>query len=226
LVKITDSAETENKVSLEAPMPVGDLKRDFANKQNFKLTALHHPDIKKAGVYALADATRRVFYVGQCIESTQGMGGRIQRHLTCGRSDPMAKQKIDPAEIAYAMIYPSPGSNKDELSRIEEQVTRQYMDDGHPIMAAYRPKPAKRVVEIPTCNVIQLLPDDDIADQSKLDNYLLHQQEMLLRVTRYYLDTDASAAMNDAIRYRQTLVNDLLDQLPKERKHKQGKSLS
>ncbi len=55
------------------------------------------------GVYAFYDFDGEPIYVGQ---TREGIGGRIGRHLTGQRSDAVAKNVLDPFEVAEVRIWP------------------------------------------------------------------------------------------------------------------------
>lgn len=55
------------------------------------------------GVYAFYDFDNEPIYVGQ---TREGIGGRISRHLTGQRSDAVAKNVLDPFEVAAIRIWP------------------------------------------------------------------------------------------------------------------------
>jgi hypothetical protein len=55
------------------------------------------------GVYAFYDFDEEPIYVGQ---TREGIGGRISRHLTGQRSDAVAKNVLDPFEVAAIRIWP------------------------------------------------------------------------------------------------------------------------
>lgn len=55
------------------------------------------------GVYAFYDFDDEPIYVGQ---TREGIGGRISRHLTGQRSDAVAKNVLDPFEVAAMRIWP------------------------------------------------------------------------------------------------------------------------
>ncbi len=60
----------------------------------------------KWGVYAFFDYDDEPIYVGQTRES---LSSRIGRHLTGRRSDPVAKNILDPFEVCTVRVYPMPG---------------------------------------------------------------------------------------------------------------------
>lgn len=55
------------------------------------------------GVYAFYDFDNEPIYVGQ---TREGISGRISRHLTGQRSDAVAKNVLDPFEVARVCIWP------------------------------------------------------------------------------------------------------------------------
>ncbi len=55
------------------------------------------------GVYAFYDFDDEPIYVGQ---TREGISGRISRHLTGQRSDAVAKNVLDPFEVAVMRIWP------------------------------------------------------------------------------------------------------------------------
>ncbi len=55
------------------------------------------------GVYAFYDFDDEPIYVGQ---TREGIGGRISRHLTGQRSDAVAKNVLDPFEVATLRVWP------------------------------------------------------------------------------------------------------------------------
>ena len=55
------------------------------------------------GVYAFYDFDNEPIYVGQ---TREGISGRISRHLTGQRSDAVAKNVLDPFEVATMRIWP------------------------------------------------------------------------------------------------------------------------
>ena len=57
----------------------------------------------KYGVYAFYDYDGEPIYIGQTYE---GLGARIGRHLTGRRSDPVAKNILDPFEVAEVRVWP------------------------------------------------------------------------------------------------------------------------
>jgi hypothetical protein len=59
----------------------------------------------KWGVYAFIDYDEEPIYVGQTKES---LSTRLGRHLTGRRSDAVAKNILDPFEVAKVLIYPLP----------------------------------------------------------------------------------------------------------------------
>ncbi len=57
----------------------------------------------KWGVYAFYDYDWEPIYIGQTYE---GFGVRLGRHLTGRRSDAVAKNVLDPFEVAFVRVWP------------------------------------------------------------------------------------------------------------------------
>lgn len=70
------------------------------------------------GVYVLYDLNDVAVYVGQTVSVSQrGIRGRVQRHLTSARSDPISNRQIDVWEIAWVRSWPE--TNHTKINQLE-----------------------------------------------------------------------------------------------------------
>jgi len=133
--KIAEEALSRSSLQFdEARRSVAKVEREIALREGAKrkLTEwqnLASPVNAPFGVYALYDFDDIALYVGK---TTEGLGKRIQRHLTNQRTDAVGMGVLDPLEVAEIEVWPLWPSHADAarasvyVSGLEYLVASQY----------------------------------------------------------------------------------------------------
>lgn len=123
------------------------------------------------GVYALADATGTVRYVGQSVD---GIRTRVQRHTTSARSDIIANRLIDAGEIAYVRAYPV--ALKEQVTPLENHLIHRFNDVCPLMNGKLPPRPAVPPdFPVPEPVEVQIMPEAVRAQRSD-PAYLVRRQ--------------------------------------------------
>lgn len=139
----------------------------------------------KCGIYVFFDYENEPIYVGRTIES---LSGRVSRHLTGRRSDPVAKFVLDPFEVLTIEVWPmfdiealSVPEKKSVVSAAEYQVFKKIVrasrfkailnEDGIP-------KPDRRV-KLPKSWKGRIVPDDIYAERKHPDVRLARRAQTI-----------------------------------------------
>jgi hypothetical protein len=139
------------------------------------------------GVYALCDLDGVPVYVGQ---STDGIRQRVNRHITSARSDVIANRLIDVWEIAYVRSWPA--SAKNRLAVLEAYLFHKFHRRS-PLMNGSIPPPVKRLeFEIGDPQIVQLLPDEEIADRRRVELRLPRQAKQFGDLLDHFLNVKDS----------------------------------
>lgn len=86
------------------------------------------------GVYVFYDCRDHALYVGQCVatKDQNGLSGRVQRHLTCGRSDNIAKRRFNSKDVYRIDFYFCDGmTDKKAMNILEGAIYHGLLAAGH-----------------------------------------------------------------------------------------------
>lgn len=134
------------------------------------------------GVYVLTDLDNVPVYVGQ---SNDGIRARVQRHLTSARSDVIANRQIDVWEIAFVWEYPA--DSKADMDQLEAALFHHFNPQSR-LMNGTIPAAPPSPVTIPVpANVIQVMPDDEIAEKKDPELRLPRQAKHYADIVGHFL---------------------------------------
>ncbi|QNN23002.1 GIY-YIG nuclease family protein [Planctomycetales bacterium ZRK34] len=161
------------------------------------------------GVYALCDLDQVPIYVGQTVSvGERGIRGRVRRHLTSARSDPIANRQIDVWEIAYVWSWEVP--EKRHMDSIEQHFIYQCNKQSPLVNETIPTAKPKLTLKLPERNCVQVMPEAlikarqdptlrfprQIQHFNQLVDYILNTQDKphlrralqvyYKRLTRYY----------------------------------------
>ena len=118
----------------------------------------------KCGVYAFYDYDGEPIYIGQTYE---GFGIRLGRHLTGRRSDAVAKNVLDPFEVAEVCVWPMDLSHlskedmKAELNRAEYTLYLKVIEESSFKAVLNEQLPGKTdLITLPTAFKRRIIPAD------------------------------------------------------------------
>lgn len=157
----------------------------FREKAVGKLTA----DI---GVYVLYDLDDVAVYVGQTVSvSERGIRGRVQRHLTSARSDPISNRQIDVWEIAFVRAWPESDHNK--INELEASLYYDLNPKSTLMNGKIPTKPTNTAIIPAPAQMEQVLPDEVIKDRLNPSLRLPRQVEHYGQMVSHYLTVKDSA---------------------------------
>ncbi len=134
------------------------------------------------GVYVLADLDNVPVYVGQ---STDGIRARVQRHLTSARSDVIANRQIDVWEIAFVWEYPT--ESKPEMDALEAALFHHFNPGSRLMNGTIPAEPAGPVTIPDPANVVQVMPDEEIAEKKDPELRLPRQAKHYADIVGHFL---------------------------------------
>jgi hypothetical protein len=135
------------------------------------------------GVYALCDLDGVPIFVGQ---STDGIRQRAQRHLTSARSDQIANRQIDVWEIAEVRGWAI--TPKDMINEAEWVLFHQLNDQSPLMNGTIPPRYPRSTINLGEPQVVQVLPNDEIALRKQPKFRLSRQIETFQELVRHILE--------------------------------------
>ena len=164
-------------------------------EQQFKLIP------KVPGVYGLADWFQSTLYVGR---SDDGLRARTQRHVTSGRSDLISNQKLSAEEIAFIWFYEEP--DRDRRKAIEDMLIYQHHQH-RLLMNSKIPAAPPPTIDLPSREIIQIIPDVELAIRRKPINAYKYNLKMQQRLLDYIEQTKDNRETRNALQARVNLTN-------------------
>jgi hypothetical protein len=169
---------------------------------------------KQIGVYALCDLNGVPIYVGQ---SRDGIRARVARHLTSARSDIIANRQVDVWEIAYVQAYPV--DNVAEISNLEDVLYHQFNPLSALMNGTIPPVPEVPMEAPDPQQIIQVMPDEEIADRLDPAQRLPKQARHYAQIVEHFLEVKNSPQIARAMgahferlqRYHGELLGDVGD---------------
>jgi hypothetical protein len=142
---------------------------------------------RQIGVYALCDLNGVPIYVGQ---SRDGIRARVARHLTSARSDIIANRQVDVWEIAYVQAYPV--DNVAEISNLEDVLYHQFNPLSALMNGTIPPVPEVPMEAPDPEQIIQVMPDEEIADRLDPAQRLPKQARHYAQIVEHFLEVKNS----------------------------------
>lgn len=139
------------------------------------------------GVYALCDLNGVPIYVGQ---SRDGIRRRVARHLTSARSDIIANRQVDVWEIAYVRAYPV--DVVDDISNLESILYHLFNPVSALMNGTIPPLPVVPMAAPEPQQVVQVMPDEEIADRLDPAQRLPKQARHYAQVVEHFLEVKNS----------------------------------
>jgi hypothetical protein len=132
------------------------------------------------GCYVLCDLDQVPIYVGQ---SRDGIRARVNRHLTSARSDIIANRQVDVWEIAWVWAYAV--DSLDSIGPLEDGLFHRFHANSR-LMNGRVPPPSLIRIPEPT-QIVQVMPDDEIADKLDPALRLPRQAEHYTQIVGHFL---------------------------------------
>jgi GIY-YIG catalytic domain len=132
------------------------------------------------GCYVLCDLDQVPIYVGQ---SRDGIRARVNRHLTSARSDIIANRQVDVWEIAWVWAFAV--NALEEIGPLEDALFHHFHSKS-PLMNGKVPPPSNVLIPAAT-QIVQVMPDDEIADKRDPALRLPRQAEHYTQIVGHFL---------------------------------------
>jgi GIY-YIG catalytic domain-containing protein len=146
------------------------------------------------GVYALCDLDKTPIYVGQSID---GIKARVRRHLTSARSDVIANRQLDVWEVAYVFAWPLP--DRDKIPLLEAHFFHLFHSNCTLMNGSIPPEPPELDFDIPECQVVQILPDEEIINRKDPVRRLPRQAQHFASLVDHILNVKDSDELRRAL---------------------------
>lgn len=148
----------------------------------------------RTGCYVLCDLDEVPIYVGK---STDGIRGRVTRHLTSARSDIIANRQIDVWEIAYVWAYAV--DDPAEMVRLEAALFHKF-DAQSPLMNGTVPRAPVEPIEIPSpTQRVQAMASEEIEEKKEPSQRLPRQAQHYSSIVGHFLAVKNSTEIAGAI---------------------------
>jgi hypothetical protein len=132
------------------------------------------------GCYVLCDLDQVPIYVGQ---SRDGIRARVNRHLTSARSDIIANRQVDVWEIAWVWAYAV--DSLDGIGSLEDGLFHRFHANSRLMNGRV---PPSSLIEIPEpTQIVQVMPDEEIADKRDPALRLPRQAEHYTQIVGHFL---------------------------------------
>ena len=132
------------------------------------------------GCYVLCDLDQVPIYVGQ---SRDGIRARVNRHLTSARSDIIANRQVDVWEIAWVWAYAV--ESLDSIGLLEDGLFHRFHANSRLMNGRV---PPSSLIEIPEpTQIVQVMPDEEIADKLDPALRLPRQAEHYTQIVGHFL---------------------------------------
>tara|TARA_R110002110_G_scaffold376568_2_gene586507 strand:- start:15201 stop:15752 length:552 start_codon:yes stop_codon:yes gene_type:complete len=159
----------------------------FRDRQLSQLT-------KEIGVYVLCDLDGVPIYTGQSVD---GIRTRVRRHLTSARSDAIANRQLDVWEVSFVRAYPIA---RDKISELESYLIHKFHRE-KPLMQGNFPEPvASLSFEVPTPELVQVLPDDIIEQRKNPAVRLPRQAQFFYQLVDHILNVKNKPFLRETLR--------------------------
>lgn len=153
------------------------------------------------GVYGLADPFNSTLYVGT---SENLLRGRVQRHITSGRSDVLANKKLCVSDIGFVWYIEE--DDPDRRKKLEDLLIYQHHNH-RLLMNAKVPPTEPELIDVPDRTFVQLMPDDELAQRKQPIVAYKHHLHMQFKLLEYIETTKDNAEMRTALQARVNLTN-------------------
>lgn len=155
----------------------------------------------RCGIYAFYDYDAEPIYVGQ---TTEGLGVRIQRHLTNQRTDAVAMKVLDPFEVAEIEVWPLDASVGKSLVDSYESVAYALLVESSKFHAILNEKPVKLVsiaaaVTLPKSYRRRIIPEDVFVDRINRDVRIARRSTTIAALAKIISERDVSAGLRVAL---------------------------
>ena len=175
--------------------------------------------VRNVGVYALCDLNGVPIYVGQ---SKDGIRSRVARHLTSARSDIIANRQVDVWEIAYVYAYPV--ADIGDISNLESVLYHHFNPTSALMNGTIPPIPAVPMAVPEPVQIVQVMPDAEIADRLDPAQRLPKQARHYAQIVEHFLEVKNSPQIGKAMqahferlqRYHGELLGNVGDNDPEE----------
>lgn len=187
------------------PANVAAINREITAFLNTKADSGKAVGNSKYGVYAFYDYDGEPIYVGQTAEKLRT---RIRRHLTNQRTDAVAMNVLDPAEVAEIEVWPffeldaaTIASALDTLNAAEYTVF-QTVVKGSSLGAVLNEKdiPAAELINLPRSFRKRIIPDDIYENLKHPDTRIARRAATIANLARVISEREVSKGL------RRTLV--------------------
>jgi hypothetical protein len=142
---------------------------------------------RQIGVYILADLDNVPVYVGG---TTDGIRGRVRRHLTSARSDIIVNRQIDVWEIAFVWEYPV--SDRALIKPLEAALFHHFDPQSRLMNGKIPAKPAVPLPVSEPAKKVQVLTQEEIGQRLNFELRLLHQANHYAEIVKHFLTVKRS----------------------------------